>query len=175
MSSPELHCLTGQLTKAIPKRLNVRMHMPKLSWKWRLPRLIFLHRKWRYPKTLLPVSSDPLLLRFTSFGIRASALDTGSILFFFFVICLGSCFCPCSVICVLVYILFRFCLRLVFCYLRSCSCHVLVLVSCVFHTVSRKNCKKNLKKKVVFWSLNTKLRHLELFFLKENRGTNPLI
>jgi len=76
--------------------------------------------------------------------------------FFFFVICLGSCFCPCSVICVLVYILFRFCLRLVFCYLRSCSCHVLVLVSCVFHTVKKKLQKKIWKKKWVFdlWTRN---------------------
>ena len=58
-------------------------------------------------KTLYPVSNDPLLVRFTSSGIRASALDTGSILsypIFFFVICLGSCFCLCSVICVLVHL-----------------------------------------------------------------------
>ena len=54
-------------------------------------------------KTLQPVSSDPLLVRITSSGIKASALDTGSILsnfYFFFVICLRFLFC--SVICVLV-------------------------------------------------------------------------
>ena len=54
-------------------------------------------------QTLWPVSSNPLLVRITSSGIKASALDTGSILsnfYFFFVICLRFLFC--SVICVLV-------------------------------------------------------------------------
>ena len=91
----------------------------------------------------------------------------------FFVICPGSCFvlvllfaflftscfvlvCVlCSVICVFVYILFRSCLRLVFCYLRSClhlvsflflsrSCSCFL---CLSHFVSKKKSCKNFEKK----------------------------
>ena len=138
-------------------------------------------------------------------------------------------FCPCSVICVIVSILFRSCLRLVaflFCYLRSCSCscHVLVLFSCVkkksFWTLfqilfgdnlayqknlgiewilesmcvfaywtshqnyHRQIWKESIKKKVAeilkkklerkkvnVWSLNTKLRQLEVFLLARKSWT----
>ena len=66
-------------------------------------------------KSPQPVSNDPLLVRFTSSGIRASTLDTGSILSYFFFLCNLSrfVFCPCSVICVFVCVLFRSCLGLV--------------------------------------------------------------
>ena len=65
-------------------------------------------------KSPKPVSSDPLLVRITSSGIRASALDTGSILSYFFLCYLSRfMFCPCFVICVLVCVLFRSCLGLV--------------------------------------------------------------
>ena len=81
--------------------------------------------------------------------------------------------------------------------LRSCLCLcfvlVLVLVTflllflslvsfilCVkknlfeFYFKLKKKVVEILKKKVGVCSLNTKLRHLEVFFWKENRGLNPL-
>jgi len=96
------------------------------------PDLSFLSRSGII-QTLCLVSSDLLLVRITSSGIRASALDTGSILsnfyfyFFLFVICLRFVFCSvicvlvcvsvcvlvCMSVCVLVSILFRCCFALV--------------------------------------------------------------
>jgi len=100
---------------------------------------------------------------------------------FFFVFCPGLCFCPCSIICVLVYILFRSCLRLVFCYLRSCSCscHVLVLVVCVFHTLCQKKKKekkswRNFEKKSGCLFFEYEIEAFRGIFWKENRGSNPL-
>ena len=106
--------------------------------------------------------------RFTSSGIRASALDTGSILsyYFFFVICPGLCFVLVLLFvflfvscCVLVYLFFVLVLVLV-------TFFVIVLVSCVFHTLCKKKKLQKFEKtkKVGVWSLNTKLRHLEVFF-----------
>ena len=146
---------------------------------WRLPWLIFPLWKWRHPNFVTCIKrstpSQDYIIWYQSFGSWYRFYPILSY-FFFFVICLGSFFCSCSVICVLVYILFRFCLRLVFCYLRSClhlvSFLFLFLVS--FTLCVNKKMQKFWKKKCV-WSLNTKLRHLEVFFLKENRGTNPLI
>ena len=84
---------------------------------WRLPWLIFLHWKWCHPnprclyQTFCPV-------RFTSSGIRASALDTSSILSYFFLCNLFRfVFCLCSVIYFLVCVLLI--VRLIFCSLFS--------------------------------------------------------
>ena len=67
-------------------------------------------------QTPWPISSDPLLVRITSSGIRASALVTGSILsnFYFFSLCNLSQ------------------VRVLFCYLRSCSRSFLHLVVFLF-------------------------------------------
>ena len=88
------------------------------------------------------------------------------ILFFFFVICPGSCF----VLILLFVFLFASCCILVYVFVSFLFLFLVSFTLCV-----KKNCKKIWKKKVGVWSLNTKLRHLEVFFLKENRGTNPLI
>ena len=53
-------------------------------------------------QTLWPVPSDPLLIRITSSGIRASALDTSSMLFNIFFLHNLSQVHVCSIICVLV-------------------------------------------------------------------------
>ena len=103
---------------------------------WRLPWLII--PLWRQPKTLWPVSSDPLLVRITSSDIRASALVTGSIPsnFYFFPLSFVSQFRVCILFhsC---YILFRSCLRL--CWVLVCillhSCLRFCLCSC-FHSYS---------------------------------------
>ena len=74
-------------------------------------------------------------VRFTSSGIRASALDTGSILSYYFLCNLPRfVFCPCSVICILVCILFCFCFVLVCILLHSgfSSCSVICFLVCVF-------------------------------------------
>ena len=44
----------------------------------------------------------------------------------------------------------------------SCSCSCFL---CLLHFVSKKKLQKFWKKKLSVWSLNTKLRHLEVFFL----------
>ena len=86
---------------------------------WCLPWLIFPLWKWRHPNYVWPVSSDLLLLRITSSGIRGSALVIGFILskfnFFVFVICLRFMFFSviCALVCVLVCVLLRSCLHLV--------------------------------------------------------------
>ena len=68
-------------------------------------------------QTLLPVSSDPLLVRITSSGIKASTLVTGSILsnFYFFL-----SLCNLSQVCVL------------FCYSHSCLRLVAFLFAFLF-------------------------------------------
>jgi len=69
----------------------------------------------------------------------------------------------------------------VFCYLCSCSCscHILVLVACVFHTLCQKKKEKKvaeiLKKKVGVCSLNTKLRHLEVFLERKSWIKSPIL
>ena len=93
---------------------------------WRLPWLIFLHWKWRHPKLYNLYQAIRILVRITSFGIRASALVTGSILsnFYFFPLSFVSQFRVC--------VLFRSCLHLVsFLFaslLRSCCVLVCILV-----------------------------------------------
>ena len=104
--------------------LHRKWRLPRLiflHWKWRLPWLIFLHGKWRHPnlcnlhQTICSYSGSHHLVSELRLLIQVLSYP----IFFFFVICLGSCFCPCSVICVL----------------------VLVLVSCVFQTLcKKKNC-----------------------------------
>ena len=142
-------------------------------------------------KSSLLVSSDPLLVRITSSGIRAWFLiQVLSYPIIFLCNLSRFVFCPCSVICFLVCVLLRSCL---------CLCFVLVLVLVTFLflvlflvsfrlCVKKKIClsfvsskkivvefkKKRRKTKVGVWSLNTKLRHLDVFFWKENRGSNPL-
>ena len=81
-------------------------------------------------QTLWPVSSDPLLVRITSSGIKASTLDIGSILsnFYFFLCNLSQVhvlFCNlCSCLRVL-RVCLRSCFVLVSLLLRSCSCFIL--------------------------------------------------
>ena len=89
-------------------------------------------------QTLWPVSSDLLLVRITSSGIRASTLVIGSILsnfyFFLFVICFKFMFY--SVICVLVCVLLRSCLCLVAFLFVFCCVLVCVLLHSCLHLVA---------------------------------------
>jgi len=102
-------------------------------------------------------------VRFTSSGIRASALDTGSILSYPIIfLCNLSrfVFCPCSVICFLVCVLLRSCL---------CLCFVLVLVTFVFlllflFLVSFRLC---VKKKIVWVLFQVKNKKLQKFWKKK--------
>ena len=159
--------------------LHRKWRLPRLIFlhrKWRLPWLIFLHRKWRHPnlRSLYQVirsysgshhlvSELRLLIQVLSYPI----IFLCNLSRFVFL----SLFCYLRSCLHLVSFLFAYCV-LLFSFLflsRPCSCFL-----CLSHCV-KKNCKKKFEKKVGVWSLNTKLRHLEVFFLKENRGTNPLI
>jgi len=73
-------------------------------------------------QTLWPVSNNPFLVRITSSSIRASVLDTGSIISNFNLSQVHVLFCNlCS--CLRVYL--RSCFDLVSLFLHSCSCFVL--------------------------------------------------
>ena len=116
--------------------------------------LIFLHWKWHHPnlrslyQTIRPV-------RFSSSGIRASALNTGSILsYFFFLFNLSRfVFCPCSVICFLVCVLLRSCL---------CLCFVLVLVTFLFLSLFLVSFRLCVKKKICLSSVLIKKKVAEI-------------
>ena len=88
-------------------------------------------------------------VRFTSSGIRALALDIGSILSYpiFFLCNLSKfVFCPCSVICVLVCVLFRSCLGLIafWVFFVLVLLFVFLFASCCILVFFRLCVKKNL-------------------------------
>ena len=98
------------------------------------PWLIFYLWKWHH-LIPWPVPSDPLLIRITSSGIRASTFDTGSILFdiFFLRILMShSLFVFCSIIWVLV--VFSFSFVIFFCSSSFPYVHLLSLLFLVSST-----------------------------------------
>ena len=89
------------------------------------PWLIFHLWKWRH-LIHWPVPSDLLLIRITSSGIRASALDTGSILYDIFFLCILS-HSP-FVFCSIIFIVVVFVLVFVLVFVR-------VFVFCLFYSI----------------------------------------